>query len=139
MVDMPGMQGGSVKIRRGRRTDFPALISLLAPAEASATDKAQIRHWRKLASDPGHDFYVAEHEGSIQGMVLVSYIRGLRHPGWQAVLDMVVSSAVIYSIGQELLDFAKGRARKRGCRSLLAWQHKASVSESFLLCAQRGF
>lgn len=119
MVDMPGMQNRTVKIRRGKRTDFPALMALLAPRAAVAVDGVQIRHWRRLASDPSHDFYVAEQEGAIRGIILVCYIRELRHPGWQAILDIVAPPFTECGIGQALLDFAKERARKRGCQQLM--------------------
>jgi N-acetylglutamate synthase-like GNAT family acetyltransferase len=119
MVEMPGMQNEPVKIRRGKRTDFPALVALLTSEATPAADKGQVRHWRRLASDPRQDFYVAEHEGAIRGMVLVCYIRELRRPGWLAILDIVAPGEC--RIGQALLDFAKERARKRGCQRLLMW------------------
>jgi GNAT superfamily N-acetyltransferase len=119
MVDMPGMREGEVKIRRGKRTDFPALMTLLAVGSPGEASKGQMRHWRRLASDPGLDFYVAEQQGTIHGIVLVCYVRDLRYPGWQAILDIVVSAASEYGIAQALLAFAKTRARKRGCQRLL--------------------
>ena len=133
------MHDGSVKIRRGKRTDFPALRALLAPAEQAGADKAQVRHWRRLARDPGHDFYVAEQEGTIQGMVLVGYVRELRHYGWQAILDMVMPSPAACTIGQQLLDFAKARARKRGCQHLLVWVTDQARDERLPALAQAGF
>jgi N-acetylglutamate synthase-like GNAT family acetyltransferase len=139
MVDKLSMHEGGVTIRRGRRTDFPALLALLSLAEQPETAKAQVRHWRRLASDPGHDFYVAEYQGLIQGMVLVSYIRGLKNSAWQAVLDMIVPSAVAGSVGQELLDFAKRRARQRGCQYLLTWYPSGSLREPPPLLIQGGF
>jgi len=119
MVDMPSMYEGGSKISRGKRTDFPALMALLAAESPGEESKRQVRHWRRLASDPGLDFYVAEQRGTIQGMVLVCYIRDLRCPGWQAILDIVVPASVEYGIAQALLAFAKARARKRGCQRLL--------------------
>lgn len=112
------MSDRAIKIRRGKRTDFPALQGLLTPAQQAAVSKAQIRHWRRLAGDARHDFYVAEQEGAILGSVLVCYVRGLRHSGWQAILDIVLSPFGPGHIGQALLSFAKTRARKRGCRHL---------------------
>jgi N-acetylglutamate synthase-like GNAT family acetyltransferase len=119
---MPGMRGGEVKIRRGRRTDFPALMALLAVGSSGEASKGQMRHWRRLACDPGLDFYVAEQQGKIHGIVLVCYIRDLRYPGWQAILNVVVPAAEEYGIVQALLAFAKARARKRGCQRLLVYE-----------------
>jgi GNAT superfamily N-acetyltransferase len=78
--------------------------------------KQEVRHWRRLASDPSLDFYVAEQAGSLQGMVLVGYLRSLHNPGWRASLDITVLASAAEGIGQALLDFAKARARKRGCQ-----------------------
>jgi GNAT superfamily N-acetyltransferase len=119
MVDMPGMQDGTVKIRRGKRTDFPALTALLPSQVPCVATKEQIRHWRRLASDPCLDFYVAEQEGTVRGMVLICYIRELSHPGWQAVLDVIAPLSAEDGISQALFDFSKERARRRGCRRLL--------------------
>lgn len=119
MVDMPDMQEDTVKIRRGKRTDLPALATLLTPGLPCEANKARARHWRRLASDPSHDFYVAEQAGTLRGMVLVCYIHELRRPGWQAILDIVAPSPAECGIGQALLAFARKRARKRGCQRLL--------------------
>lgn len=136
---MPDMHNGTVNIRRGKRADLPALLALLAPVERLGSDKAQARHWRRLASDPAHDFYVAEQGGTIQGMVLVCYVRSLRHHGWQAILDVVVPAGAAQTIGQELLDFAKARARKRGCQHLFAWMIDHAGDERLAVLAEGGF
>jgi len=130
------MHDSSGKIRRGKRTDFPALRALLAPTAQAGADKAQARHWRRLASDPGHDFYVAEQEGTILGMVLVCYVRGLRHYGWQAILDLVIPPPSACTLGQQLLDFAKAHARKRGCQHLLVWGTDQAGDERLALLTQ---
>jgi N-acetylglutamate synthase-like GNAT family acetyltransferase len=139
MVDMPGMLERMIKIRRGRRTDEAALEILLSPVIRTDTAKAQVRHWRRLASDPSLDFYVAEHDGSIQGVVLVCYVRQLRVRGWEAVLDIAVHPAAASTIGQILLDFAKARARKRGCQQLRMYAQYASRDQHYGFLAQAGF
>jgi N-acetylglutamate synthase-like GNAT family acetyltransferase len=140
MVDMPGMLEHAIKIRRGRRTDEAALEVLLSPVPHTDSAKAQIRHWRRLASDPSLDFYVAEHnDGSIQGVVLVCYVRRLRVRGWEAVLDIVVHPAAASTIGQTLLDFAKARARKRGCQQLRLYTQHASRDQRYGFLTQAGF
>ncbi len=105
-------------IRRGKRTDCVALQALLFPEDSGELSKAVARHWRHLAQDPAHDFYVAERDGTLRGMLLVSYVRALRNPGWQAVLDTAVLQTASPDIGRALLRFAKERARKRGCQVL---------------------
>ena len=140
MVDMPNMQEGTVKIRRGRRTDFPTLMALLnSQAPLGEAEKRQVRHWRRLASDPSLDFYIAEQEGTIRGMVLVCYIRELRRPGWQAILDVVAPVAAEWGIGRALLDFVKERARKRGCQRLLVYEIEHERDERCASLTQAGF
>lgn len=139
MVDMPGMQEGTVKIRRGKRTDFPALTALLNAQAPCAAHKEQIRHWRRLASDPRLDFYLAEQEGTIRGMVLICYIRELSRPGWQAILDVVVPRAAAESIGRALLDFVKERARRRGCQRLLVYEIDHGRDGRYASLVQAGF
>ncbi|HJY82231.1 MAG TPA: GNAT family N-acetyltransferase [Candidatus Binatia bacterium] len=140
MVDMPNMQEGTVKIRRGRRTDFPTLMALLnSQAPPGEAEKRQVRHWRRLASDPSLDFYIAEQEGTIRGIVLVCYIRELRRPGWQAILDVVAPVAAEWGIGRALLDFVKERARKRGCQRLLVYEIEHERDERCASLTQAGF
>ncbi|HEV8716603.1 MAG TPA: GNAT family N-acetyltransferase [Candidatus Binatia bacterium] len=139
MVDMPGMQEGTVKIRRGKRTDFPALTALVNAQAPCAATKAQIRHWRRLASDPRLDFYIAEQEGTIRGMVLICYVRELSRPGWQAILDVVVPLSAEDGIGQRLLDFVKERARRRGCQRLLVHESNHERAGRYAPLAQAGF
>jgi N-acetylglutamate synthase-like GNAT family acetyltransferase len=129
----------SVKIRRGKRTDFPALLALLPPANQAETHKAHLRHWRRLASDPRHDFYVAEQKGALLGLVLVCYVRSLRHEGWQAILDVVVSPLSEDTVGQDLLAFAKARARKRGCQQVLFYVPRQRTQDESALLAHAGF
>ena len=107
-------------IRRGRRTDLSDCQTMLFPGTADAEwHKAEVRHWRRLARDPALDFYVAQHADVLQGMILISYIRRLHRPGWLAVLDLAVLPSAPTQVGQALLDFAKERARKRACPSVV--------------------
>ena len=107
-------------IRRGRRTDLTACQTMLFPDTSDDEwRKAEVRHWRRLARDPALDFYVAQHTDVLQGMILVNYIRRLRHSGWLAVLDIAVLPSAPAQVGQALLDFAKERAQKRACPSVV--------------------
>ena len=64
-------------MRRAKRTDIAALRLLAAPAAAESISRAETRHWRRLASDPRLDCYVAEQAGAVQGLLLVCYVRTL--------------------------------------------------------------
>lgn len=124
-----------LRIRRAKRTDIPALRLLATPAAAKSISRTETRYWRRLASDPRLDFYVAEQAGAVQGMLLVCYVRTLGSPGWQALLDLIVRPAVVPDIAQALLDFAKARARQRGCQQLLVQSDRADRQ----LLTQNGF
>lgn len=140
MLEPRTMPQGAVKIRRGKRTDFPLLLQLLASTAPQEIDKAQVRYWRRVASDPIHDFYVAEQGGIIRGMVLVSYIRGLTSQGWRAIVDLVAPVSAVCDIGLLLLNFAKTRAQQRGCHHILVWNTPKEHSEELTtLFVQAGF
>ena len=124
-------------IRRGRRTDLSACQTMLFPdASGGEWRKAEVRHWRRLARDPALDFYVAQHDGPLQGMILVSYIRRLQRAGWLAIVDIAVLPSAPAQVGQALLDFAKARARQRACPSVVwlpsSGQSTAPLTPTFL-------
>ena len=107
-------------IRRGRRTDLAACQAVLFPdTPDEGWGKAEVRHWRRLARDPALDFYVAQQDGKLQGMILVSYIRRLRRSSWQAIVDIAVFPSAPAQVGQALLNFAKERAKQRACPSVV--------------------
>lgn len=140
MLEPRTMLQSAVKIRRGKRTDFPMLLQLLAPTASQETEKAQVRHWRRVVSDPSHDFYVAEQGGTVRGMVLVSYIRELTSQGWRAILDLVAPVSALCEIGLLLLNFAKTRAQQRGCHHIMVWgTPKEQAEELTALFVQAGF
>jgi len=136
---MPTMQTEVITIRRGKRTDLPALVKLLNPFALTSLDKVQVRHWRRLASDPSLDFYIAEHNGAVSGALLVCYIRMLREQGWQAVLDVAFASTSSGELRQAILTFAKKRAQKRGCRQLIMWRAEAKADSDLAVLQQGGF
>ena len=124
-------------IRRGRRTDLSACQTILFPGTSDEEwRKTEVRHWRRLARDPALDFYVARQDDELQGMILVSYIRRLRQAGWLAVVDIALFPAASVQVGPALLDFAKERARKRACPSVVwlpgSGQSTAQLAPAFL-------
>ena len=133
------MRHGLINIRRGKRTDLPALAPLLAFPPTHNTDKKHTQHWRRLASDPAHDFYVAEQQGTLQGMVLVSYVRTLIHLGWLAVLDLAITPPASSDVSLELIDFAKARARKRGCQRIVVYTDSSEHQMPLTPLLETGF
>lgn len=112
------MGDSRVHIRRGRRTDFTAVMALLAQGRMPlpSADRATLRRFRLLVADLGTDFYVATVDGTIVGLVHVTYARQLTQ-GPAAALDQLVVAEAFRGkgIGTALLGFAQRRARKRGC------------------------
>jgi len=112
------MGDARVQIRRGRRTDFTAVMALLAHSgiRVPPADRSTLRRFRLLVADLGTDFYVALVDGTMAGLVHVTYARQLTQ-GPAAALDRLVVAEAFrgQGIGSELLAFAQRRARKRGC------------------------
>lgn len=107
-----------VHIRRGRRTDFTAVMGLLAASGVAvpAPDRATLRRFRQVVADLGGDFYLALVDDAVVGLVHVTYARQLAAPP-SAMLDQLVvaPAARRRGIGSALLAFAERRAQQRGC------------------------
>lgn len=133
----------ALKIRRGKRTDLPSLQTLLPTGGPSNPTRTQTQHWRRLAADPSHDFYVADYNGTLQGALLVSYARALRQTGWNALLELLIRPQASPEIALRLLEIAKQRARQRGCLCIWAWpdhdRAATEASERAALFQQAGF
>jgi N-acetylglutamate synthase-like GNAT family acetyltransferase len=110
-----------MRIRRGRRTDFTGVMQLLATSGVALPppDRATLRRFRNIVADLGADFYIAAIDGTLAGLVHVTYARRLAARP-QAQLDqLVVADAVRRrGIGSALLAVAQERARRRGCAQL---------------------
>lgn len=111
-----------IRIRRGRRTDYDVLRELGAWPGVESSPARSTRLFRRVVSDLAYDLYVAEHGGQAVGMVAVSYVRALRIGGQRATLeDLVVRlDRRGAGIGRRLLEFALGRAARRGVRAFEA-------------------
>ena len=112
------MPEGRVHIRRGRRTDFTAVMALLAESGGTVPvpDRATLRRFRQVVADLGGDFYLASVDDAVVGLVHVTYARQLAAPP-SALLDqlVVVPECRRRGVGSALLAFVEKRARQRGC------------------------
>ena len=109
------------RIRRSRRTDFPAVMRLLAAAGVPLPppDRTTLRRFRRLVADLGSDLYLAVLDDAAAGLVHVSYTRQLAHAPTARIESLLVDPARRrQGIGSVLLAFADRRARRRGCASL---------------------
>ncbi len=115
------MSDARVHIRRGRRTDFTAVMALLALGGVAVPvpDRATLRRFRQLVADLGGDFYLALVDDVVVGLVHVTYARQLAAPPSARLHQLVVAPAVRHrGIASALLAFVERRARRRGCTAL---------------------
>jgi N-acetylglutamate synthase-like GNAT family acetyltransferase len=112
------LPGTEVRVRRGRRSDVPALKAVLGDA---AGDRLE-RRYRRMLADLGNDIYVAEDAaGAIVGVVALNYARSLCGGGPSAMLDGArACREPARPLLEGLIAFAEDRARRHGCRSLVA-------------------
>ena len=122
-----------IRIRRGRRADFEALAQLCSWPVVEASPARSTRLYRNTVSDLAYDLYIADEGGTPVGMVAVSYVRALSLGGQRATLeDLVVRPDRRGSgLGRRLLEFAIGRARRRGARAFEA-RPSDEAAERFL-------
>ena len=115
------MGEGRVRIRRSRRTDFTAVMSLLANSGVPVPppERATLRRFRQVVADLGGDFYLGAVDGALVGLVHVTYARQLARPPCARLDQLVVADGFRRrGIGSALVAFAQRRARQRGCAVL---------------------
>jgi GNAT superfamily N-acetyltransferase len=115
------MPEGRLRIRRARRTDFTAVMQLLTASAMPVPppDRATLRRFRHLVADLGTDFYLASVDGTVAGLVHVTYARQLAIAPSARVDQLMVAQVFRrHGIGSALLAFARQRARWRGCGTL---------------------
>lgn len=108
-------------IRRCRRTDFIEVMRLLAVDEpAAVAERRTLRRFRNLVNDLGVDLYVALLDDAIAGIVHVSYVRQLAAtPRAQVERLIVTIPSRGHGVGSALFEFARRRAIRRGCGTLV--------------------
>jgi GNAT superfamily N-acetyltransferase len=120
-----------VRIRRARRTDFTAVMQLLAASGVAVPppDRATLGRFRHIVADLGADFYLAVVDGTLAGLVHVTYARQLSSPPHARLDELVVTEPFRgRGIGSALLAFAQDRARQRGCDTLSCVHPAADAS-----------
>ena len=113
------LPGTTLRVRRSRRQDLPHLQAVLR-LPAGVPER---RGFRRLLADLGRDVYVAEDpDGAIVGVVSLVYARSLvRGGGLSATLDgACTATEQPGALLPALIAFAEERARRRGCRHLVA-------------------
>jgi len=105
------LEGREAKIRRATRRDLASVERLVGHA-------IPLRFGRRALADRRADVWVAEEAGGgIVGVMGLAYRRSLSLPGVIVDVDPLVATRPIIRDG--LLDFARTRARGRGCAMLV--------------------
>ena len=128
-----GKGADSAQIRRLRRTDFTAVMQLLADSgqPAPSPDRRTLRRFRHVADDLGADVYIYLVDGALAGLLHLSYVRRLNDGPRARIETLLVGHDFRRrGIGHALLALALQRAAKRSCScvdSLLPTDDAAAV------------
>jgi GNAT superfamily N-acetyltransferase len=113
-----------VIFRSATEADLPAIVSLLADdligagREDSSSD-AYVTAFREVSADPRNHLVVAEVDGEVAGTLQLTYIPGLSRMGAErAQIEGVRVAAAhrSHGLGREMIKWAVGQAKARGCR-----------------------
>lgn len=118
-----------VRLRRCKRTDAPVVAELVG---RRLEVQRRERFYRRMLADLRCDVYIAEDsEGRAVGLVALAYQRSLAGDGFCATLDEAVATGPrAAEVLAGLVSFAEARARKRGCRLLVApWGARSELRE----------
>ncbi len=111
----------STRLRRGRRTDFVAILGILASSgyPVPLPDRAALRRFRRVVTDLGSDLYVALLDDRVSGFVYVTYTRDITLGTRGRIEALVVApDARRRGLGAALAELALRRAAGRGCCDL---------------------
>jgi GNAT superfamily N-acetyltransferase len=140
----------SVRLRRARAADVPAVVGLLAD-DVLGAERDGVRNAADLAAyerafalidrDPAHLLVVAEADGAIVGTLQLTFLPGLARRGvLRAQIEAVRVAAAWGSrgLGSAMLSWAIDEARRRGC-SLVQLTTDKSRGEAHRFYAELGF
>ena len=127
-----------VKLRRGMRSDLPAIVALLADdvlgaareTLADTIDPGYLAAFDAIEASPNDMLLVAEQEGRVVGCLQLTFLPGLSYGGsWRGQIESVrVSSDLRGSgIGRRMMIDAIERCRVRRCRLVQLTTNTARV------------
>lgn len=114
----------SLIFRRARRDDVPAIVAMLADDQLGAAregdpaDERYLAAFDRIDANPYDELIVAERDGKVVGTMQLTYLAGLSRLGaerCQIEAVRVAASARGQGLGREMIRWAVGRARARGC------------------------
>ncbi|GLU47912.1 GNAT family N-acetyltransferase [Nocardiopsis ansamitocini] len=113
-----------LNIRRAAPRDLPAIVALLADDELGAAreNPGELGPYREafaaIDADSHQILAVAEQDGDVVGTLQLTFLPGLSHRGAtraQIEAVRVLSALRGKGLGSQLVTWAVGEARKRGC------------------------
>jgi GNAT superfamily N-acetyltransferase len=112
-----------VIFRTAAESDLPAIVGLLADDAIGAGREGEPEAYRTafatIAADPRNHLVVADAGGAVVGTLQLTYIPGLSRMGAERAQIEAVRVAGTYrrrGLGREMIMWAIGQARSRGCR-----------------------
>lgn len=149
-LDSPDQGSQPVVLRRATRTDVPAIVALLADDDLGAT-RDGIRTEADLAAyqqafdaidrDLAQLLVVAEGGGRLVATLQLMFLPGLSHRGAvRAQIESVRVAAGLrgHGLGQAVMTWAVGEARRRGC-GLVQLSTNKSRSDAHRFYERLGF
>ncbi|MES2291036.1 MAG: GNAT family N-acetyltransferase [Pseudomonadota bacterium] len=121
------MVAGSVTMRRATDADLPAIVAMLADDQlggaredaSTPLDPGYVAAFAAIDADPNQLLAVAELDSKIVGTLQLSYLPGLSFRGaWRGQIEAVRVATALrgHGIGAQMIDWAVGQCRDRGCR-----------------------
>lgn len=114
-----------VIFRTATEDDLPAIVALLADdvigagREAADGTRAYRAAFAAIAADPRNRLIVADVDGAVAGTLQLTFIPGLSRMGAERAQIEAVRVAADHrgrGLGRQMIDWAVGEARARGCR-----------------------
>jgi GNAT superfamily N-acetyltransferase len=149
-LSSPGLGSQPVVLRRATRTDVPAIVALLADDDLGATrdgirTEADLAVYQRafdaIDRDPAQLLVVAEAGGRLVATLQLMFLPGLSHRGAvRAQIESVRVAAGLrgHGLGQAVMTWAIGEARRRGC-SLVQLSTNKSRSDAHRFYERLGF
>lgn len=115
-----------VSCRDATRADLPAIVAMLAEDQIGGRaddaheplDDAYTAAFATIEADPAHRLIVADSDGAIVGTMQLTLLPGLLNRGaWRGQIETVRVAGDHRSqgIGEQMIDWALGWFRDRGC------------------------
>jgi GNAT superfamily N-acetyltransferase len=125
-----------LEIRRASREDVAAIVKMLADDPLGAKREAYAvplpenyyAAFDAIDGSPDNELIVAEHNGSVVGVLQLTFIPYLTYRGgWRALVEGVRVAPEMRSsgVGRKLFEWSIDRARERGCHLLQLTTDKA--------------